>query len=188
MRTSPGSEHRHRVLRRHDRSGALHLIQPARINQIAERALDGVEQGRTPAPSSAGVHEVRSNGLSERESLIELGRLEDRLDAVSVNGIRSVALDRIRHEIGASWTMRVRVYSRRLSYRRTAICSIGWSNAVSIRPTGPAPTTCTCILEFSLSEPWSEMEPPVSRPRCSSCSVDRGDVAQATFPHTRPRR
>ena len=56
---------------------------------------------------------------------------------------------------------RVRVYSRRLSYRRTESPSIGWSNAVSIRPTGPAPTTCTCILEFSLSEPWSEMESPV---------------------------
>ena len=37
--------------------------------------------------------------MSERESPIELGRLEDGLDAVSVNGIRSVALDRIRHEI-----------------------------------------------------------------------------------------
>ena len=59
---------------------------------------------------------------------------------------------------------------------------------MSIRPTGPAPTTCTCILEFSLSEPWSEMGLPVLRSRCSSCSFDRRHVAQATLPHTRARR
>ena len=73
--------------------------------------------------------------------------------------------------------MRVRVYSRRLSYRRTESRSIGWSNAVSIRPTGPAPTTCTRILAFSLSEPWTEMELARSRSRCSSCCFDRHDVA-----------
>ena len=37
-------EHRHRVLRRHDGRGALHRIRPARIDQIAEGALDGVER------------------------------------------------------------------------------------------------------------------------------------------------
>ena len=44
-------------------------------------------------------HQVRRNGLSEREALVELWWIEDGLDAVSVDGIGSVALDRIRHEV-----------------------------------------------------------------------------------------
>ena len=43
-------EHRHRVLRGHDRGGALHSIQPARIDQIAEGALDGVEWAEPQRP------------------------------------------------------------------------------------------------------------------------------------------
>jgi hypothetical protein len=43
-------EHRHRVLRRHDGRGALHPIQPARIDQIADRALDGVERAEPQNP------------------------------------------------------------------------------------------------------------------------------------------
>ena len=44
-------------------------------------------------------HQVRGNGLSEREALVELWRIEDGLDAVSVDGVGAVALDRIRHEV-----------------------------------------------------------------------------------------
>src|SRR5207302_8281815 len=44
-----------------------------------------------------------------------------------------------------------RVYSRRFSYRRTENPSIDWSNAVSNRPTGPAPRTCTRLQEGSVS-------------------------------------
>src|SRR4029079_14465428 len=39
--------------------------------------------------------------------------------------------------------MRVRVYSPRFSYSRTESPSVDWSSAVRMRPTGPAPTTCT---------------------------------------------
>src|SRR4029078_349046 len=41
--------------------------------------------------------------------------------------------------------MRVRVYSPRCSYSRTESPSVDWSSAVSMRPTGPAPTTCTRV-------------------------------------------
>ena len=51
------------------------------------------------------VHSRRSvirsgrNGLSERESLVELRRIEDGRDALSVDVIGTIALDRIRHEV-----------------------------------------------------------------------------------------
>src|SRR6478735_4677789 len=41
--------------------------------------------------------------------------------------------------------MRARVYSPRFSYSRTERPSVDWSSAVSMRPTGPAPTTCTRV-------------------------------------------
>src|SRR5262245_10815196 len=48
---------------------------------------------------------------------------------------------------GASVTIRLRVYSLRFSYRCTDKPSIGCSSAVSMRPTGPAPITCTWPLK-----------------------------------------
>jgi hypothetical protein len=79
-------EHRHRVLRRHDGPGALHTI-PARVDQIADGALDGVERADPQRPALQERTEVGRNGLSEREALVELAGIEDRLDAVPVDGI-----------------------------------------------------------------------------------------------------
>ena len=94
-----GFEHRHRVLRRHDGGGALHRIRAARIDQIADRALDGVERAEPQRPVLQKLHQVRRNGLSERKALVELGRIEDGPDAVAVDGVGSVALDGIRDEV-----------------------------------------------------------------------------------------
>jgi hypothetical protein len=92
-------QHRHRVLRRHDGHGALHPIRPARIDQIAEGMLDRVERAEPQRPVLQECTEVRRNGPSEREFLVELQWIEDCPDAVSVDGIVFVALDRIRHEV-----------------------------------------------------------------------------------------
>jgi hypothetical protein len=86
-------EHRHGVFRRHDGSGALHRTRPARIDQVADRTLDGVERAEPQRPVVQKRHQVGRNGLSEREPLVELRRIEDRLDAISVDGIVSIALD-----------------------------------------------------------------------------------------------
>ena len=87
---------------------------------------------------------------------------------------------------GASCTIRVRVYSLRFSYRCTDTPSIGWSSAVSIRPTGPAPITCTWPLngrEPRVTESdIGDMHPPCSRrravPRRGRC--ERRSPASAT--------
>ena len=92
-------EHRDRVLRRHDGSGALHHLRPARIDEIADRALDGVERTEPQRPVPQECHQIRGNGLPEREALLELWRIEDGMDAVSVDRIGTVGLDRVRHEV-----------------------------------------------------------------------------------------
>ena len=66
-------EHRHRVLRRDDGRGALHRVRPTRIDEIAEGALDGVERAEPQRPAAQQRHQVRRNGLPEREALVELG-------------------------------------------------------------------------------------------------------------------
>jgi hypothetical protein len=86
-------KHRDRVLRRHNPRDALHRIQPARIDQIADGLLDGVERAEPDHPALQECAQVRRNGLSEREPLVELRWIEDRLDAISVDRIGSVALD-----------------------------------------------------------------------------------------------
>ena len=93
-------EHRHRVVRRHDGRCALYAVGPARVDQVAERLLDGVERTEPQRPVAQERHQVGGNGLSEREALVELWWVEDRLDAVSVDGIGAVALDRVRDEVG----------------------------------------------------------------------------------------
>ena len=93
-------EHRHRVLRRHDRSRALApSFDAARVDQIADAALDGVERAEPQRPVAEKRHQVRRNRLPEREALVELGRIEDGLDVVSVDVIGAVALDRVRDEV-----------------------------------------------------------------------------------------
>ena len=49
--------------------------------------------GQNPSrPSAKKRHQVPGNRLSEGEALVELGRIEDGLDAVPVDGIGAVAL------------------------------------------------------------------------------------------------
>src|SRR5262245_15266526 len=77
----------HRLLRRHDRRGALQSVRLARVDQIAEGALDGVERTEAERPLAKKRHQVRRDGPSERESLFELWWIEDGEDVVSVNVI-----------------------------------------------------------------------------------------------------
>ena len=153
------SEHRHRVLRSHDGGGALHPVRAARIDQIAEGALDGVERAEPQHPVAQECTQVRSNRLSECESPIELGRIEDCLDAVSVDGIRAVALDRVRHEVrreldharsGVLATLVVQAHGEplhRLEQCREHQAHRSCADNVHLHP------------ELSLSEPWSEELP-----------------------------
>ena len=52
-------EHRHCVRGRDDRRTALHAMRFARIDQVAEGALDGVERGEPFGPSAQKDHEIR---------------------------------------------------------------------------------------------------------------------------------
>ncbi len=91
-------EHCDRVVRRHDGRGALDPVLPARSDQIAEGALDGVERAEPHDPVLQERPQVRRNGLPEREAEVELRWIEDRLDAVPVDGVLSVAmLNRLRY-------------------------------------------------------------------------------------------
>jgi hypothetical protein len=92
-------EHRHRVLRRQDCRRSLHPIQPSRIDQSADGFLDGLERAEPLRPALQEFREVRWNGLSERETPLQLGWIKYGFDTVSVDGIGSVALYGIRHEI-----------------------------------------------------------------------------------------
>src|SRR6478736_2012693 len=67
-----GLEHRHPLLGRHDGRCALDPVQPARIDQIADGALDGVERAEPQRPTPQECTEVRRNRLPEREALLEL--------------------------------------------------------------------------------------------------------------------
>ena len=88
----PRLEHLHRVFRRHDGRRALHPIQLARIDEIADGPLDGVERAEPERPVLQECRQVRGNGLSERQALFELRWIEDRLDAIFVDQIGAVAL------------------------------------------------------------------------------------------------
>ena len=70
-----------------------------RIDQITERALDGVERAEPQRPSAQQCHQVRRNGPPKREALVELPWIEDGLDALFIDVVGAVALDRIRHEV-----------------------------------------------------------------------------------------
>ena len=89
-------EHRHRVLRADDRGRALDRRRLPPVDQIAELALDGVERAEAEPPSAEERHQVRRNGLSEGDALADLRRVEDGLDAVSVDRIGPVGLDACR--------------------------------------------------------------------------------------------
>jgi hypothetical protein len=93
-----GLEHRHRVVGSHGCRGALHAV-AASIDQLAEGAFDRVERAEAHRPSLQESREIRSDGSSVRQGLFKLRWIEDRLDAVSVDGVDSIALDRVGDEV-----------------------------------------------------------------------------------------
>ena len=70
------------------RRGALHRVRRARVDEIAEGALDGVERTEAARPSAQQRHQVGRDRLPEREALGELRRIEDGLDVVAVDSGR----------------------------------------------------------------------------------------------------
>ena len=70
----------------------------ASIRSLTARSM--ALSGQNPSVQSRRSA-IRSGGnrLSEGEALVELRRIEDGLDAVAVDGVGAVALDRVRHEV-----------------------------------------------------------------------------------------
>ena len=93
-------EHLHGVLRRERRRNALHPVRSARVDEIAERLLDGVERAEAERPFPQQRHQVGGDRLPEGEALLELLRIEERCDVVAVDGVGLVALERVRREVG----------------------------------------------------------------------------------------
>ena len=78
---------------------APYWVRLTRVDQLAEAPLDAVERGEPFRPSTQQRHQVRRDGVSHREALLELRAIEDRLDRPIVDVIGAVALDRVRHEV-----------------------------------------------------------------------------------------
>ena len=157
----------------------------ARIDQIADGALDGVERAEPHGPVAKKRHQVRRNGLSEGEALVELWRIEDGLDAVSVDGIGAVALDRVRHEVrreldhpGARVLVPLLVEAHREPLHRLEQCR-------EQKTHGPAPTTCTRPVEGRVSRSWNRMRghsPPRSSRRSATLRDEPDRACEATRP------
>ena len=94
-------EHRDRVLGRHDGRGTPHRVRHPAVDQVAERAFDGVEWTEAERPAAQQRHQVRCDRLPRRDALGQLVRIEEGSDAVSVDRIGAVGLDRIREEVGS---------------------------------------------------------------------------------------
>ena len=77
----------------------FHPFRRTRIDQIADGALDRVKGAEPQRPVPKKRCQVRRNRLPERETIVELGRIEDGVDVVSVDVIGAVAVDRVRDEV-----------------------------------------------------------------------------------------
>ena len=89
-----------RLLRRDDPRPSLDRVRVAVVDQIADRALDGVERAEPLRPFTQEVHQIGRDRLPERQSVLELARIEDGLDVVAVDAIGPIALDGVRDEVG----------------------------------------------------------------------------------------
>ena len=139
--------------------GPLHRMRVARVDQIAERALDRRSAGRSPwvQPRSSVI---RSDGMERWNArLRQLSRIEDGLDVVAVEVVGAVVLDRVRGEVRREADHPgARVLVALLVEADVESRFIDWSSAVIRSPTGPAPRTCTRPPECRVSR--------VPRPDC----------------------
>jgi hypothetical protein len=94
-------EHPHRVLSRDDACHAAHRPRPRRLDQLAERALDGVERTEAQHPGAEHGHQVRWNGLSKGETLVQLLGVEESFYALTVDVVGAVARHRVRDQVVA---------------------------------------------------------------------------------------
>ena len=85
-----------------DRLRGVHLAEDpldrpgrARVDQLAEGALDRVQGDEPLRPCLQQRSQVGGDGAAVRQARLELDRVEDRLDALPVDRVRLVALDRV---------------------------------------------------------------------------------------------
>ena len=91
--------HRERLVARHVTVDALDRTAGAGVDEVAERSLDRVERDEATRPFAQQAAEIGVDGAPEGQSCLELGGLEDGLDAVAVDGVGPVALDRVGDQI-----------------------------------------------------------------------------------------
>ncbi len=137
-------EHRDRVFGRLRRPRCAAPDSTARVDQIADGALDGIERAETQG-ASPRRSAIRSEGidcLNARPSSSSVDRRSPRryLHRWNRHGRSRLSSPRGTVRAEPSGFACTRAASHR---GRTENLSIDWSSAVSKRPTGPAPTTCT---------------------------------------------
>ena len=98
-RMSPGSSIDMRLFGGHLAGDALHGPGRARLDQVAQRALDGVERDEALGPRVEPLPQVAGDGAAVGEARLELDRLEDGLDALAIDRVHLVALDGVGDEV-----------------------------------------------------------------------------------------
>ena len=94
-----GLQQRDRLLGRDLAHDALHRPRAAGLDEVAEGALDRVQRDEPTRPLLQQAPQVRGDGAPVGQPRLELERLEDRLDALPVDRVGLVALDRVRDEV-----------------------------------------------------------------------------------------
>ena len=91
--------HREGLLGGYLAGDALHGAGVARVDQIAERALDRLQWDEPARPVLEQAPQVRVDGTAVGHPRLELGRLEDGLDVLPIDHVGLVALERVGHEV-----------------------------------------------------------------------------------------
>ena len=94
-RMSPGSSERDRTRGVDLAHDPLDGPRGAGVDQLAEGALDRVQRDEPPRPRLEQGPQVRGERAAVGQARLELDRVEDRLDALAVDRVRLVALDRV---------------------------------------------------------------------------------------------